>query len=83
MFAKTNFMKDRFIIQQSELQEKSWVCTDTENLIVCTFEEKQFNETQQFTFVEEVKNPNANQIAKALREMADWLRANHYSKAMP
>lgn len=76
-------MKDRFIIQQSELQANSWVCTDKENFIVCTFEEKKFNETQKFQFLEEVENPNANQIATALREMADWLRANHYTKAMP
>ena len=76
-------MKNRFTIQQSELQGNSWVCTDTENLLVCTFEEKKFNETQKFQFLEEVKKPDANQLAKAVREMADWLRANHYSKAMP
>lgn len=73
----------RFKIEESTQQKGWWVCTDTKNLIVCKFKEHQYNETQQFTILEELKNPNPLTIAKAVREMADWLRANHYFKAMP
>ena len=74
---------ERFIIQHSQTQPDGWVCTDKENGIVCRFTEHQFNETQQFTFLEDVPQPDAQTIATAVREMADWLRANHYEKAMP
>lgn len=74
---------ERFIIQASQTQPDGWVCTDQENGIVCRFKEHQFNETQKFTFLEDVEEPAPQIIATALREMADWLRANHYDKAMP
>lgn len=74
---------ERFIIQHSQTQPDGWVCTDQENGIVCRFREHQFNETQQFTFLEDVPLPDATAIARMVREMADWLRSNHYNKAMP
>lgn len=74
---------DRFIIQHSQTQPDGWVCTDKENGLVCRFTEHQFNETQHFTFLEDIKHPDAQAIARIAREMADWLRANHYEKAMP
>ena len=74
---------ERFIIQHSQTQPDGWVCTDQENGIVCRFTEHQFNETQQFTFLEDVPQPDALAIARMVREMADWLRSNHYNKAMP
>ena len=74
---------ERFIIQHSQTQPDGWVCTDQENGIVCRFREHQFNETQQFTILEDMPNPNATAIARMVREMADWLRSNHYNKAMP
>ena len=74
---------ERFIIQASQTQPDGWVCTDKENGIVCQFTAHQFNETQKFTFLEDVEQPDAQTIATAVREMADWLRANHYEKAMP
>ena len=76
-------MKQRFIIQQSQTQPNGWVCTDTENCIVCVFEHQKFNETQQFTILEDIKNPDANKLARAVNEMAEWLRSKHYGKAMP
>ena len=74
---------ERFIIQHSQTQPDGWVCTDQDNGIVCRFREHQFNETQQFTFLEDVPLPDAQAIARTVREMADWLRSNHYNKAMP
>jgi len=72
----------RFILQKSETHPEGWVCTDTENGIVCVFDDKQFNETQQFTILEDIEKPDANKLAKAVNEMAEWLRENHYEKAL-
>jgi len=74
---------NRFILQKSQTQLNGWVCTDTENGIVCVFENGKFNETQQFTILEDDENPDANILAKIVNEMAKWLRDNHYKKAMP
>jgi len=76
---KTN----RFILQKSQTRQNWWVCTDKDNGIVCLFEHQNFNDNKEFTLLEDVKNPDANQLAKAVREMADWLREKHYKKAMP
>jgi len=72
----------RFILQKSQTQPNGWVCTDTIYGIVCCFENGKFNETQKFTILEEIKNPDANILSKAVREMADWLRENHYNKVI-
>lgn len=69
---------ERFIIQPSETPNL-WVCTDQTNGIVCVFEQGKFNDTQQFTLLEDSK-ASANQLATIAREMGDWLRENHYEK---
>ncbi len=71
-----------YIIQASSTPGK-WVCTDAKNGIVCVFEDKKFNETQNFTLLDDVVKPDANLLATSVREMADWLRENHYEKVMP
>lgn len=71
---------ERFIIQASQSQPDGWLCTDTENNIVCQFTAHKFNDTQKFTFLEDVEHPDALTIARIMREMADWLRENHYDK---
>ena len=73
-------MKNRFIIQPSELKPGYWVCIDTENLIICTFEHKNFNDNQEFKQLENFDPANYMQLAKIVREMSDWLRENHYDK---
>jgi len=73
----------RYILNPSELTPDHWACTDTENMLLCVFKNKQFNETQKFTLLEEVKNPDAVKLAKLANEMAAWLRENHYQKVMP
>jgi hypothetical protein len=70
---------ERFTLQQSELKANSLVCTDTENLIICTFEKHRFNDTQEYKFLTDPKTKDPIQLAKTAREMSDWLRVNHYS----
>lgn len=72
-------MKQRFILQDSELNENHSFCTDTENMITCTFENKKFNDTQNFKFIEDQK-PDVSILSKAMREMGDWLVQNHSDK---
>ena len=71
---------ERFILQPSTMQPNVWVCTDKVNGLVCRFEAHKFNDTQKFTFLEDVEKPDALKIARILREMADWLGDNHYEK---
>lgn len=69
----------RFVLQQST-QQGWWVCTDTENGIVCRFQAHRFNETSKMTFLEDTPQPDALQIARLMREMGDWLGKNHSDK---
>lgn len=76
-------MSDRFIIQQSTRQANWWVCTDTAHGIVCRFEAHRFNDTQEITLLDGDTFPTREEAlacATYLREMADWLRKNHYNK---
>lgn len=69
---------ERFILQKSKKQKEGFVCTDTVNGLVCQFTSHKFNDTQKFTFLEDVEQPDPLKIARILREMSDWLRENHY-----
>ena len=70
----------RFKLQKSELKHNHWVSSDTENGIVCIFENGDFNESQEVTFLKDVKKPNPLKIAEYMREMSDWLVENHKEK---
>ena len=75
--------KVRFIIQPSTRQSDWWVCTDIEHNIVCRFQVHKFNDTQEFTLLDGdtfATTDEAIAYATYLREMADWLRDNHYDK---
>lgn len=67
----------RFLLQPSQKKANCWVVTDTDNLVVITFETHRFHETQHITPLAD-KTPDALDLASALRECADWLRAEHY-----
>lgn len=69
----------RYKLQPSETPNK-WVCTDTENLIVCVWEDKKFNDTQKMTTLKDFDPANFMKVARFMREMGDYLRKNHYSK---
>lgn len=78
-------MNQRFIIQPSQ-EPGFWVATDTEHNIVVKFREHQFNETQEVTLLNNEtfsSSEEAMKYATYLRELTDWIRDNHYEKAMP
>lgn len=80
-------MKNKYKLEPSQLKSGWWVCTDTENLLVCTFEEGKFNETQKFTDIKgnDEKLSSMNDVMahiRIMREMSDWLAINHYKIAM-
>lgn len=78
---------DRFKLEKSKDQRNWWVLTDTENLIVCKFEEHKFNETQQISVLEDSKFSNstncANELAHIMSEMGDYMFSHWYSIALP
>ncbi len=73
---------ERFKIEKSQNKPNHWVCSDLENKIVCIFENKKFNDTQEFSLLEDFDPANYMELARITREMADWLRDNHYNKAL-
>ena len=76
----------RFRLEKSKLTEGWWVLTDMVNLVVITFEEGRFNETQKITKLEGGENYiSMNDVmaqVRIIREMSDWLAINHYKIAM-
>lgn len=79
-------MKNKYRLEPSQLKEGWWVLTDTENLVVITFEEHKFNETQKITKLEGDDNYKSMSDVMAqvriIREMSDWLAINHYKIVM-
>ena len=69
----------RFIVQPGE-NPGTWVCTDQANKVVCIFEDHKFNDSQNFTMLEDFDPKNYMKLAQIAREMADYLRENHYEK---
>jgi len=66
-----------------------WRCWDKWNGIICKFQDKKFNETQQTDIADFALFMRVNSIqhesiavfyATAAREMADWLLINHPEK---
>ena len=72
-------MANRFILQPSEVPGK-FVCTDTENKIVLVFEKGKFNDSQKVEFLEDFKGDDFMKVATYMREIGDWLVANHHEK---
>jgi len=80
-------MNNRYKLEPSQLKSGWWVCTDTENLLVCTFEEGKFNETQKFSSIngDDENLSSMNDVMdhlRVMREMSDWLTINHYHIVM-
>lgn len=73
--------KERFTIQPSKEMQDGWVATDTENDIVLRFENHKFNTTLRCTVLNlKEPEPTANELAVAVRDLLDWLRAEHHDK---
>ena len=71
----------RYIIQPSTSIQDGWVCTDTEYRIVTTWRNGRFNETQKVTMLEDYQG-SVMELARLMREMGDWLAANHRDKVI-
>jgi hypothetical protein len=69
---------DNYILQQSKDKGK-WVCTDKINGIVVTWREREFNESQEITYINDIE-PNVMKIARQQRLLSDWLVINHREK---
>ena len=73
---------ERFIIKPS-WEKGSWVATDTLHGVSVKFKEHKFNDTQE-VFLAEGKHfdnvEDALKVATYMREIADWLNANHSDK---
>lgn len=67
----------RFLLQPSE-KPNHWVCTDTENNIVCVWKEHEFNDTQEVTMLDDIPSDRYAEVAHWMTEMGEWLRENHY-----
>lgn len=78
---------NRFKLEKSQDLPNWWVLTDTENLIVCKFEEHKFNETQRVSVLEDSKFTSdlncANKLAHIMAEMGDYMFSHWYSIALP
>ena len=64
-----------------------WVLTDTENDIVVKFKEKEFNETQRVTHLDDdsvtlARVGGVQGLARVMREMADWMARYHKDIAL-
>ena len=70
---------NRYIIQQSSTHPNKWVLTDTTNKIVVTFEDGAFNSTQKVTMLDDT-HLAANELAKVMRELGEWVVKYHSSK---
>lgn len=68
----------KYILQKST-QPNKWVLTDTTNKIVVTFEDGAFNSTQKVTMLDDTRL-TANELAKVMREMGEWVVKYHGSK---
>lgn len=69
----------RYLLQKSENDPQWWVVTDTEAQIVCRFREGAFNDTQQFTVLnDETLKAGVTKLAAYAQGIAEWLRTNHY-----
>lgn len=69
----------KYIIQKSNTHPNGWVLTDTENGIVVTFDDGNFNDTQKVTPLEDVNHTPA-ELAHIMRELGEWAARHHGSK---
>lgn len=70
---------NKYIIQKSSTHPNKWVLTDKGNGIVVTFEDGAFNNTQKVTMLDDTQL-TTNELAKAMRELGEWVVRYHSSK---
>lgn len=69
-------MTERYVLQKSDNNPDGWVLTDTHNMIVVSFKQGQFNETQKVTMLNDVCL-DVMTLARIMREIGAWLVLNH------
>jgi len=82
LFAYIRKMKntERYIVEKSKIKVNHWVVTDRQTTLVCVFENKKFNDTQEIKYIEDPENINAAAIAAEVNQMSEWLMKNHPEK---
>ena len=70
---------NKYIIQKSSTHPNKWVLTDKGNGIVVTFEDGAVNNTQKVTMLDDTQL-TTNELAKAMRELGEWVVRYHSSK---
>lgn len=68
----------KYLLQKSNEDPLWWVLTDTEEEIVCRFKEGDFNGSQKFSALRDIKDYDVSKLPTIAAGMADWLRKNHY-----
>lgn len=77
--------KDRFTLTPGKVRGE-WKATDNAHGIEISFREHQFNETQHVSLLGGdafSSMDQAMQMPRYLRELTDWIMAEHYNTAMP
>lgn len=69
--------KMKYNLQKSHDKENWWVLTDTDSQIVCQFKQGDFNGTQKFSPLRDIKDYDVTKLPTIVREMTDWLAKNH------
>lgn len=67
---------ERFILKPSQDDPLKWVVYDSQTRIVVTFREHEYNETVKMTPLEDLPLDPVK-LARAAREISDWLAENH------
>lgn len=57
--------------------------TDTKWMMVCDFEAHRFNDSQTFPDYGMLEGRDEKTVAKAMRELGDWLYLHHYAEVFP
>lgn len=69
----------KYIIQKSSTKPNGWVLTDRENGIVVTFEDGDFNGTQNVTMLDDTRL-TPSQLATVMQELGEWAARHHSCK---
>ena len=73
---KTPRPQGDYILQPSK-DAGFWVATDKKNNCVIKFREGAYNETAKITFLEDMPEADALELASVIRGLGDFLAANH------
>jgi len=78
-FVSLHRFMERYTIQKSHSKD-GWICTDTQNKLICYFENGKFNDIKKLAFQHGVDRPDASTAERIYQGMYDWLKENHHDK---